>query len=252
PQPLPEREGSQAPWSMKALHRLIVTSATYRQSSAATPALLGRDPQNLLLARGPRFRMPAEMLRDAGLKASGLLTEKLGGPSVYPPQPGIVTELAYGNMKWPVSKGPDRYRRSLYTFRKRTAPFAAYLTFDAPTGENCVVQRDRSNSPLQSLTLLNDEMFLEMARALAVSAMKGDMNDRQRAQFLFQRVLTRPAKDNELDAMLAFVRTQSARLKAGELKASDIAGVKDASAAQAAWAMLARVILNLDEAVSKQ
>ena len=237
--------------SMKRLHRLIVTSATYRQSSASTQALLARDPQNLLLARGPRFRMTGEMIRDSAMHASGLLSAKVGGPSVYPPQPASVTDLAYGNTKWPVSAGQDRYRRSLYTFRKRTAPFAAYLTFDGPTGENCVVQRDRSNSPLQSLTLLNDAMFLESARALATGAIKEGASDRQRVEGLWRRVLTRPARAGELDALLAFHADQLARLKSGELKASDIAAAKDAQPERAAWVMVARVILNLDEAVTK-
>ncbi|HZY86218.1 MAG TPA: PSD1 and planctomycete cytochrome C domain-containing protein, partial [Gemmataceae bacterium] len=144
-------------WSLKAMHRLIVTSATYRQSARVTPELLARDPENRLLARGPRFRLEAELLRDAALRASGLLSPRLGGPSVFPPQPpGVTTEGAYGALAWKPSAGPDRYRRGLYTFSKRTAPFAAFTTFDAPSGEACVARREASNTPLQALTLLND------------------------------------------------------------------------------------------------
>ncbi|RYD17762.1 MAG: DUF1553 domain-containing protein, partial [Verrucomicrobiaceae bacterium] len=153
-------------WSMKKLHRLIVTSATYKQDSRVTPELLEKDPQNRLLARGPRLRIEAEMIRDLALSASGLLSEKLYGPSVRPPQPASVTEGAYGGMSWKVSEGEDRYRRGLYTFAKRSAPFASFMTFDAPTGEACVARREVSNTPLQSLVLLNDEVFVETARAL--------------------------------------------------------------------------------------
>jgi Protein of unknown function (DUF1553)/Protein of unknown function (DUF1549) len=255
-------------WSLKRLHRLIVTSATYRQRSDATAKLLALDPQNRLLSRGPRFRVEAEVVRDSMLRASGLLTEKLGGPSVYPPQPASVTELAYGNMKWHASAGPDRYRRSLYTFSKRTAPFAAYTVFDAPTGENCVARRDRSNTPLQALTLLNDEMFMEMARALAKQAMAetstetagktaagagndGGRTDKSIATAIFRRVLVRPPTDAEAAALVDFQHAQLARLRTGELKPTDICADKSASPEQAAWTMVARVVMNLDEAVTK-
>ena len=154
-------------WSLKEMHRLIVTSATYRQSSRVTPELLARDPDNKLLARGPRLRLEAELVRDAALGASGLLSHKVGGPSVFPPQPaGVTAEGAYGALGWKPSEGPDRYRRGLYTFSKRTAPFAMFTTFDAPSGEACVARREVSNTPLQALTLLNDAVFIECAQAL--------------------------------------------------------------------------------------
>ncbi len=142
-------------WSIKAMHRLIVTSATYRQSSRVTPELLAKDRDNRLLARGPRVRLEAEVIRDSVLQASGLLSERIGGPSVFPPQPpGVTTEGTYGGLAWNVSQGADRYRRGLYTFTKRTAPYAMFATFDAPSGEVCVARRDVSNTPLQALTLL--------------------------------------------------------------------------------------------------
>ena len=160
-------------WSQKQMHKLIVMSATYQQASRITPELQERDPQNVLLARGPRFRVEAEMVRDYALVASGLFSGKLGGPSVYPPQPaGVTTEGAYGPLQWKVSEGSDRYRRGLYTFAKRTAPYAMTGTFDGPSGEACLARRDRSNTPLQSLTLLNDEVFMEAARALGRWAAK--------------------------------------------------------------------------------
>ncbi|NBW86838.1 MAG: DUF1553 domain-containing protein, partial [Planctomycetia bacterium] len=158
-------------WSLKKLHRLIVTSATYRQSAAAPPALVERDPGNVLLARGPRVRLEAEVIRDSLLEAAGLLSKKMYGPGVRPPQPEGVTEVAYGNPKWAASGGEDRHRRSVYTFQKRTAPFAMVTTFDGPTGESCLARREVSNSALQSLTLLNDPMFVEAAQALGRAVM---------------------------------------------------------------------------------
>ena len=149
------------------MHRLIVTSATYRQSSRATPDQMARDPTNRAPGRGPRFRVTAEVVRDIALSAAGLLSDKLGGPSAYPPQPEGATALAYSQSPWPVSRGADRYRRGLYTFLKRTAPYAASITMDAPTSEATCVRRERSNTPLQALTLLNDAVFVEAAQALA-------------------------------------------------------------------------------------
>ncbi|MBI1314027.1 DUF1553 domain-containing protein [bacterium] len=251
-------------WSQKRLHRLIVTSATYRQQSNVTPDLLERDPNNELLARGPRFRAPAETVRDIMLKASGLLSPKMFGPSVYPPQPASVTGLAYGSTKWNASTGEDRYRRSLYTFSKRTASFAAYTVFDAPTGESCVARRNRSNTPLQALTLLNDEMFLEMARALAADAVTqsgepnvGSPDAAAIATNIFRRLLTRPPTDAELTAIIDYQKAQLDRLNGGQLKASEILAGKatknsalEQRADQASWVMVTRVLMNLDETIT--
>ena len=248
-------------WSLKKLHRLIATSATCRQSAAVTPELLERDPNNELLARGPRFRVPAETVRDIMLKSSGLLSPKMFGPSVYPPQPASVTGLAYGSTRWNASAGEDRYRRSLYTFSKRTAPFAAYTVFDAPTGESCVARRNRSNIPLQALTLLNDDMFLEMARALAIDVVsKSSAPDADASAIgtkIFRRLLTRPPRDAELAAIATYQRTQLERLNGGELKASAILAGRAAKgsaveqqAIQASWVMVARALMNLDETIT--
>ena len=239
-------------WSMKKLHRLIVTSATYRQDSTVTPSLLAADPENRLLARGPRVRLEAELIRDTALKVSGLLTDKLGGPSVYPPQPaGVTSEGTYGKLAWKTSEGEDRYRRGLYTFTKRTAPFAMFNTFDAPSGEACVAKRDVSNTPLQALTLLNDVVFLEAAQELGRQWAKQDGTVDAKLQKLFQQCLTRPATKDELASLKKFYETQSARLESKELDATELSGNKDGTVEQAAWSIVARALLNLDEMVTK-
>ncbi|MFM7210099.1 MAG: DUF1553 domain-containing protein, partial [Verrucomicrobiota bacterium] len=221
-------------WSTKRLHRLIVTSATYRQSSKVSPESATKDPSNLLLSRGSRFRLEAEIIRDSSLKAAGLLSAKMGGPGVYPPQPAsVTTEGTYGKVEWKTSEGEDRYRRSLYTFIKRTAPFAMSTTFDAPTGESCVARRDVSNSPLQALTLLNDEMFMETARALGQKAMETAADDDGRIAYVLRRCVTRPPASDETAALKAFVKNLRDR-KTAE---------KDV------WTALARAALNLDETV---
>ena len=159
-------------WRTKALHKLIVTSATYRQSSAAPPALVERDPYNRLLARGSRVRMEAEMVRDATLAASGLLSRKIGGPSVFPPQPDGIWDIPYSSEKWIPSEGEDRYRRGLYVFIRRSATYPSLITFDATSREHTTVRRVRTNTPLQALTTLNDEAFFEAARALAARVLR--------------------------------------------------------------------------------
>ena len=156
-----------ASWDLKALHRLIVTSATYRQASKSRPDLADIDPDNRLLARQTRLRLDAEVVRDNGLVASGLLCRKLGGPSVFPPQPGGIYQFTQVVTVWQTSTGEDRFRRGLYTFFKRSAPYPALTVFDAPDGTSTCTRRIRSNTPLQALTLLNDQAFLEMAQGLA-------------------------------------------------------------------------------------
>jgi hypothetical protein len=240
-------------WSLKKLQRLIVLSATYQQSSRATPALLARDPGNLLLARGPRFRLEAELIRDGMLKESGLLSGRIGGPSVYPPQPAnVTTDGAYGSLEWKVSSGEDRYRRGLYTFSKRTAPYAMFTTFDGPSGEACIAQREISNSPLQALTMLNDTVILEAAQALGAAIAAQPGGDGERATALFRRCLTRPPEAQELGLLVAFVSAQRARFASHELDPAALGGAGPGDAAErAAWVALARVLLNLDEAITK-
>lgn len=240
-------------WSRKELHRLIVSSATYRQSSTISSELLVADPENVLLARGPRFRLDGEIVRDQALAASGLLSEKMGGPGVYPPQPESVAKMAYGNQTWPISKGEDRHRRSLYTFAKRTAPFAAFTVFDGPTGESCVARRDRSNTPLQALTLLNDSMYLEMAEALAGREAKRERSSEEIATALFRRVLVRPPSAEETSQLISYFETQKPRFDSGELRAAEfLPTAKPAEPELAAWTLVARALLNLDETITKE
>ena len=238
-------------WSMKKLHRLIVTSATYRQSSRVSPPLLVADPDDRMLSRFPRLRLDAEIIRDAALAASGLLSDTMGGPGVYPPQPAGVTEVAYGGAGWTASAGPDRYRRSVYTFSKRTAPFALYNTFDGPTGEACIARRDVSNTALQSLTLLNDVVFIEAAQALGgkLAALKG--TDEERLREAFRRVVCREPSAEESAVLLRFIEAQRVRFSAGELDRAKVTGSATASAEQAVWTALVRALFNLDEVVTK-
>jgi len=237
-------------WSMKKLHRQIVTSATYKQSSKVTPELLEQDPQNRLLTRGPRVRVEGEMIRDLSLSAAGLLSSKMYGPPVRPPQPNSVTEAAYGGMSWDVSKGEDRYRRALYIFAKRSAPFASSITFDAPTGEACIARRENANTPLQSLVMLNDEVFFEAAQVLGkkVAALSG--TPAEKASFTLQRCLTRPPEAAEVDTLVTFYNSQLERLAKGELKTAELmpAGSTDD---ETAWMTVARILLNLDETITK-
>lgn len=240
-------------WSQKAMHKLIVLSATYRQSSEVSRTHLEKDPQNILLARGPRLRLEGELIRDLALSASGLLSTKLGGPSVFPPQLASITrEGTYGPLDWNVSQGEDRFRRGIYTFAKRTAPYATFQTFDAPSGEACVARREVSNTPLQSLTLLNDEVFLETAQALGRKAAALTAGDTHAAVFLFRRILTRVPEPAELARILAFLKAQRERLADGTLRPNDLAGPGEGSPTdRAAWTAVARALLNLDEAVTR-
>ncbi len=247
-----------AAWSMKRLHRLMVTSAAYCQSSQISPQAAQRDPDNRLLSRSARLRLDAEVIRDAALQAAGLLTVKVGGPSVYPPQPGSVTEAAYGRYVWKASTGADRYRRSLYTFSKRTAPFAMFANFDAPSGELCVTRRDVSNTPLQALNLLNDAMLLEIAAALGKQTATGSGDDAEKLARLFRRVLTRPPLADERALLLAYVDGERRRLEATEKSQASPSTTKPtktegtpASADVRAWMLTARALLNLDEAVTR-
>lgn len=237
-------------WSMKKLHRLIVTSAAYKQDSRITPELLEKDPQNRLIARGPRLRIEAEMIRDLSLSASGLLSGKLYGPSVRPPQPASVTEGAYGGMTWKVSEGEDRYRRGLYTFAKRSSPFASFQTFDAPTGEACVARREVSNTPLQSLVLLNDEVFFETAQALGRKIAGHPGTTAEKVTHAFQRCLTRPPTSDEIEKLSSFYAAQIDRLQKGELAPGELMP-KGATIEETAWMTVARVLLNLDETITK-
>lgn len=249
-------------WSLKSLHKLIVTSAAYRQSSAVRSDLEQQDPQNLWLARQTRFRVEAEVIRDLTLAASGLLNRTIGGASVRPPQPAGVSELTYaGAAKWVESKGPDRYRRGMYTHFQRTSPYPMLMTFDAPDSNVCVVRRERSNTPLQALTLLNDATFFEAAQALgrrilAESPMiEGSEATTSRLDHAFRLCLAREPSEAELarleqlhQVLLASCRAQPEESK--KLIGTPPAGVETAEAAS--WVVLARTLLNLDEFVTRE
>ncbi len=242
-------------WSMKAMIRLMVTSATYRQSSSFTPALLERDPYNRLLARGPRFRLEAEMVRDVALAASGVLSRRIGGPSVFPPQPEGIWRIPHSDDRWETSKGEDRYRRSLYTFLRRTSPYPAMMTFDATSREYCVVRRVRTNTPLQALTALNDEAFFDAARGLAKRMIAEAAPDaRSRAIYGFRLCLARAPKAEELDRILALYDQQISHFNQNAPAARQvIGGQATAGAAElAAWIIVANALLNLDETLTKQ
>lgn len=225
-------------WDVKKLHRLILLSETYRQSSKVTPELLRKDPANRLLARGPRFRVDAEIVRDIALAASGLLDVKIGGPSVYPPAPAslFVPPASYGPKNWHEDGGSDRYRRALYTFRYRSVPYPMLQAFDAPNGDFSCVRRTRSNTPLQALTTLNEPLFVEAARALASRTIReGGFTDADRLTYAFRRCLARRPSPGENAELLSFLTRQRARLDEFS-----------------AWTALSRVLLNLDETITKE
>jgi hypothetical protein len=252
-------------WSLKHIHRLIVNSAVYRQSSRVTPQMLERDPLNRLLARGPRVRVEAEIVRDVALAASGLLDPKIGGPSVFPPAPDFLflPPASYGPKPWNESRDEDRYRRAIYTFRYRSTPYPMLQAFDAPNGDFSCVRRAKSNTPLQALTTLNEILFLEAARALALKTAKdGGATDAARVEFAFRSVLARKPAPTESAELLGLLKRQRARFGAGELNPWNLAtgdpdkpfalpkGVKMDDLA--AWTAVARVLLNLDETITKE
>jgi len=244
-------------WSTKKMLRLMVTSATYRQSSQVPPQLAERDPYNKLLARGPRFRLPAESIRDGALASSGLLSLKIGGPSVFPSQPEGIWDRPYNDEKWVESTGEDRYRRSLYTFIRRTSPYPSWSTFDAPTREFCTVRRVRTNTPLQALTTLNDPAFFEAAQALARRITKDAGPDpAARGVYGFRTCLTRRPTAAELERLLGYYRLELKRYQADPKAASQVAGAQAAPGANrtelAAWTMVSNVLLNLDETITKE
>ena len=240
-------------WSLKKLHKTIVTSATYRQSSKVKEELLSRDPYNRLLARGPRVRVEGEIVRDITLAASGLLNEKVGGPSVYAPAPEFLFQppVSYGPKIWNEEKGPDRYRRALYTFRYRSVPYPVLQNFDTPNGDASCVRRSRSNTPIQALTTLNEPLFLEAARALAAKTLaEGGKSDGQRLNFAVRRCVSREPNEKESATLLGLLEKQRKRYASGGLNAADLVG--ENSPELAAWTSVARVLLNLDETITKE
>ena len=252
-------------WDVKAVQRLIVTSATYRQSSKTTPALIEKDPENRLLARGPRHRLQAELIRDNALAISGLLDQRIGGPSVKPYQPGgLWEEMAFGDgfseQAYVQSKGADLYRRTMYTFWKRTVPPATLSAFDAPDREKCVARRAVTNTPLQALILLNDPTYVEAARMLAQRAFReGGKEPASRISWMFQVSTGRRAAPGEIRVLRELLTSQRERYRRDRAAASALLAVGETrsdpaldSAELAAWTMVASTVLNLDETITKE
>lgn len=248
-------------WDTKRLLRLLVTSATYRQDSRLAPDLAKRDPANRLLARGPRVRLPAEMVRDQALFASGLLSRKMTGPPVQPPRPTFALAAAFGSTTdWSPSPGEDRLRRGLYTRIRRNAPYPSFTTFDAPERTFCNVRRLRTNTPLQALVTLNDPVFFEAAQALARRILtEGGNNAQERAEFAFRLCLTRRPTPRERDRLVELYESAKTRFATQPDHArslatrplGDLPGGMDAAEA-AAWTIVSNTLLNLDETLAKR
>jgi mono/diheme cytochrome c family protein len=227
-------------WSMKTIHRLIVTSATYRQASKARPELATVDPRNKLLARQVRLRLDAELVRDGALTASGLLTRKIGGPSVFPPQPEGIYRFTQIDKNWKAAAGPDRYRRGMYTYFWRSAPHPSLTVFDAPDATSACTRRNRSNTPLQALTLLNDKAQFEFAQGLAARIVRECQGDNAaHIRYAFRLCVARQPSEHE-------------QKRLGELLARELAAKDPEAQKLTAWISVARVLLNLDEFITRE
>ena len=246
-------------WNMKELHKTIVMSATYRQASRVTKELIAKDPENRLLARGPRYRLSAEMVRDQALLAGGLLVEKLGGPSVKPYQPsGLWKELSGGD-DYKQDKGENLYRRSLYTYWKRTVSPPSLATFDASTREFCSVRESRTNTPLQALTMLNDVTYVEAARMLAQRVMKEEKTADERIKRAFRLVVSRTPSEVEMRILRQGFESHLAGYRKDPGAANKLLRIGESEvdpkldiAEMAAYTAIGSLILNLDEAVTKE
>jgi hypothetical protein len=226
---------SGTPWSLKRLHRLIVTSAAYRQASAVRPDLAARDPRNLLLGRQSRLRLEAEVIRDAALTASGKLNPKLGGPGVYPPQPKEVFAFTQSQRKWVESKGPDRYRRGMYTYIWRQSQHPLLTTFDAADAQVACTRRNRSNTPLQALHLANDPVFVELAAEFGRRVEReGGPDDAAKVRFAFRACFARDPDTAEAARVFAYLEAQRR------------------TNPTSAWPATARVLMNLDEFITRE
>jgi len=250
-------------WDVKRTLKQMVMSATYRQASAVGAESFAADPENRMLARGPRFRMDAEVVRDSALAVSGLLNERMGGPGVYPYQPGgiwfAVAYTASDTAHYKQDTGDGLYRRSIYTFWKRTAPPPSMMAFDTPSRETCRVRRARTNTPMAALVLLNDTQYVEAARNLATRMMtSGATNERELITFGFRQALARAPESDEIDILLRVYKAQLAEYEANEQAARELVSVGDSAIDDsldvkhlAAWTMVANLILNLDETITK-
>jgi len=245
------------PWSLKRLHRLIVTSNTYKQSSHARPELHEIDPTNRLLARQNRIRLDGELIRDVSLAASGLLSTKMGGPGVYPPQPAGTDLFTQVKRAWTVSEGEDRYRRGVYTWQWRSNPYPLFTAFDAPSGNVTCTRRSRSNTPTQALMLANDQSLIELAQGLAARVLRdGPASEAERVRYAFRRCLSREPTSVEASRLLAYYRAQLTGFQSA-IKDAEAIAPKDRPASAtlpeaAAWTALARVLMNVDEFITRE
>jgi hypothetical protein len=249
-------------WSMKHIHKLIALSGTYGQSSKVTSSMLERDANNRFFLRGPRFRMTAEMIRDNGLQVAGLLSDKMGGPPIYPPQPdGLWRQTGRNEPKYIAAKTEDRFRRGIYVIWRRAAPFASFVNFDGPDRASCHPKRSRTNTPLQALTLLNDQAYVEMALGFAVSILEKTegQSDKGRVIHAVRRALSRDPSAREIEVLLSLLNEQSERLKSDSLIAKSLlsqapqieVSEKLDSDEVGAWFFVANALLNLDETITK-
>jgi uncharacterized protein DUF1553 len=247
-------------WDSKRFLKLLVTSASYRQSSKVTPELLQRDPDNRFLARGPRFRLPAETIRDQALFVSGLLSETMYGPPVKPPQPTSGLNAAFGsNIDWKTSEGQDKYRLGLYTTWRRSNPYPSMTTFDAPNREVCTLTRSRTNTPLQALVTLNDPVYVEAAQALARRIDRGGKTVEEKAEHGFKLCLARTPSTEERDRLVRLYESSRDGFandkKTAHALASEPLGPVPEGASEvdlAAWTVVSNVLLNLDEMLMKR
>jgi hypothetical protein len=260
----PSQESAPA-WSVKNLHRLIVHSAVYRQSSVVSPGLFEKDPLNRLLARMPRMRVDGEIVRDIALSASGLLDSRIGGPSVFAPAPTFlfVPPASYGPFNWIEATGSNRYRRAIYTFRRRSTPYPALQNFDSPNGDSSCVRRARSNTPMQALTTLNETVFVECARAMASRLMReAGPGDEQRIQYAFRLCTARSPSKAEIATLQQLARRQTQRVDDRSLDAAEVAFGKSESSLNAdekarakelaVWTIVCRTVINLDETITRE
>lgn len=254
----------QSHWDVKAMQRLIVTSATYRQASKVTPEMLEKDPENRLLARGPRFRLPAEMVRDNALALSGLINEKIGGPSVSPYQPkGLWEEMAFGGdfsaQTYMQSHGPDLYRRSMYTFWKRSVPYPSLNTFDAPDREKCTARRGITNTPLQALVLMNDPTYVEAAREFAERDLReAGPSATDRIRYAFRLAMDRDPSPKETAIFEGLYKKEIVHYDTDRAAAEKLVSIGEMKrnpkldpAELAAWTLVTSTILNMDETMTK-
>ncbi|MCA9014949.1 MAG: DUF1553 domain-containing protein, partial [Planctomycetaceae bacterium] len=248
-------------WSMKQIHKLIVMSATYQQSAKVTPELLEADPYNKLYTRGPRLRLSAESIRDNALAISGLLSTKMGGPPIYPPQPeGLWRHVGRNAPKYLTSTAEDRYRRGVYVIWRRSAPYPSFTNFDAPDRGACVINRSRTNTPLQALTLLNDPAYVEigigLAKRLATKGLGTGLSDRERIAYAFRLCVAREAKEIEVDHLTKVFQQELTYFQEHPQAAQKLIPAEHrpegvGASRIAAWLYLANILLNLDETITK-